>query len=331
MHVGGNHFIVVEKIESNTVDLYDPNSNTKQVSLRTFLRLWTGNAMVFTPTNQRTPRKASASRYLENLVNVKSELLENLSKNPPSLLEYQRLQKSSLQGETVHNFGVVTAGTEVTHQFTLENIGRESLIVADVISGCSCTTGLNSTGEILPGEKLEIQATFKTPIHHGDSDEELIVHLKGKKSEKSYLPVKLVMKGKLLMPFQSFPSQVFFGKVPFGEPQTREIVVRKQIKDSASLSEANVTSEFIRTKIMSTEVDGDIKIEVVLLPDTPIGNLEAAIRLKFKYQERLTHLQIPVSAVTLGDVEVMPKHAFFGNVRSGNPMAKTIQLQVLKK
>ena len=69
MHVGGNHFIVVENIENGTVDVYDPNSNTKQVSLRTFLRLWTGNAMVFTLTNQNTPRKASANQYLDSLLN----------------------------------------------------------------------------------------------------------------------------------------------------------------------------------------------------------------------------------------------------------------------
>ena len=331
VHVGDNHFIVVEKIESNSIDLYDPNSDTKQVSLTTFLRLWTGNAMVFTTTTKkRVLRKTSASRHLDSLVDVKSELLENLPKDSPRLFGEQPLQKSSLRGETVHNFGVVTAGTEVTHQFTLENIGQESLIVSDVVSGCSCTTGLKSDGEIPPGEKLEIQATYKTPIHHGDSDEELIVYLKGKLSEKSYMPVKLVMQGKLLMPFQSVPSQVFFGEVPFGEPRTREIAVRRQIKDSASLSEVNATSEYIRTKIMSTEVDGDIKIEVMLLPDASIGNLDAEIRLQFKYHERLTHLQIPVSAIILGDVEVLPKQAFFGNVRSGNPMTKTIQLKVLE-
>ena len=326
MHIGGNHFIVVEKIENNTVALYDPNSSTKQVSLNTFLRLWTGNAMVFTPTS----RKASTGKYLDGLADVRSELQENLSKDPPKALEYQPLQKSSLQGEAIHDFGVVIAGTEVTHQFTLKNIGQESLIVSDVVSGCSCTTGLNSTGEIPPGKDLQIQATFQTPMRHGNSDEELIVYLKGKESDKSYSPVKLLMKGKLLMPFQAVPKQVFFGKVPFGESRTREIGVRKQAERTASLNGVDTTSEYIKTKITSTGTDGSFKIEVALLPNAPIGNLEVQIRLNFKYGEQPTHLQIPVIAVILGDVEVLPKQVFFGNVRNGNRSAKTLELRVVE-
>ena len=326
MHIGGNHFIVVEKIENNTVDLYDPNSSTKQVSLNTFLRLWTGNAMVFTPANN----KASTGKYLDGLADVKSELLENLSKDSPKALEYQPLQKSSLKGEATYDFGVVIAGTEVTHQFTLKNIGQESLIVSDVVSGCSCTTGLNSTGEIPPGKDLQIQATFQTPMRHGNSDEALTVYLKGKESDKSYFPVKLLMKGKLLMPFQAVPKQVFFGKVPFGESRTREIGVRKQVEDTASLSGVDTTSEYIKTKIISTETDGVLKIEVALLPDAPIGNLETEIRLNFKYGEQPTYLQIPVTAIILGDVEVLPKQVFFGNVRNGNRSAKTLELRVVE-
>ena len=326
MHIGGNHFIVVEKIEGNTVNLYDPNSSTKRVSLNTFLRLWTGNAMVFAPISE----KASANRYLDGLVDVKSELLENLSKDLPKSLENQPLQKSSLQGGTIHDFGVVVAGAEVNHRFSLKNIGQESLIISDIVSSCNCTTGLNSAGEILPGENLQIQATFQTPMRHGDSDEELIVYLKGKESDKSYSPVKLLMKGKLLMPFQSVPNRVFFGKVPFGQSRTREVGVRKGAKGTASLSGVDTTSEFIKTEIMSTETDGAFKIEVELLPHAPIGNLEAQIRLIFKYEGRQTQLQIPVTAIVLGDVEVIPRRAFIGNVRNGKPLVKTLEIRVMQ-
>ena len=248
----------------------------------------------------------------------------------PSHFVFKKFNRKTIQGEAIHDFGVVIAGREITHQFTLKNIGQESLVVSDVVSGCSCITGLNTTGEILPGENLQIQVTFKTPMQHGDSDEDLIVHLKGKESDKSYFPVKLLMKGKLLMPFQSVPSQVFFGKAPFGESRTREIGVRKQVKGTASLTGVNTTSEYIKTKIISTETDGAVKIEVALLPDAPIGNLKAEIGLNFKYGDQPTHLRIPVVAVILGDVEVLPKQVFFGNVHNGNRSAKTLELRVVQ-
>lgn len=326
MHIAGNHFIVVEKIEGNTINLYDPNSSTKQVSLNTFLRLWTGNAMVFAPMN----KKALTGKYLDGLVNVKSELLGNLSKDLPKSLGNQQLQKTSLQGEAIHDFGVVVAGAEVNHQFTLKNIGKENLIVSDVVSSCSCTTGLNSTGQILPGENLQIQATFKTPMRHGDLDEELIVYLKGTESGNSYSPVKLLMKGKLLMPFQCVPNQVFFGKVPFGESRTREIGVRKQVKGSAFLSRANTSSEYIQTKIIPTKTKSIHKIEVELLSHAPIGSLEAQIRLDFKYNGQPTYLRIPVTAIVLGDLVILPKQAFFGNVRNGKRPVKTLELRVVE-
>ena len=273
--------------------------------------------------------KSEASMLKNDLTVFKSDLMETLLQEPAESLEYQSLRRSSLKGQSIHDFGVVPAGAEVQHEFTLRNIGQESLIVSDIDSGCRCTTGLASEGEVYPNENLRVLVKFQTPIKHGSEQQEIVVHLTGKESGKQYFPAQLMMKGKLIMPLEAIPNQLVFGKILHGEERIREISILQRSNERILLNQVSAGSEYVEAKIFSTEADGNIRVQVSLLPNAPIGNLKVNLNLTYQYKEEFSNLEIPVFATVLGDLEVLPKHLFFGIVRNADGAKKRAEVKIL--
>ena len=274
--------------------------------------------------------KPKAKTPKSDLTHLKSDLLQTLSQEPTESLEYQPLQKSSLTGESMHDFGAVVAGTEVRHEFKLRNIGQESLIVADIVSGCRCTTGLASDEEIQPNADLQILVKFLTPVKHGNDSQEIMVYLTGKESGSEYFPAKLTMKGKIIMPLEAIPNQVLFGKVPHGEERMREIALLQRAKEEVVLNQISSSSKYVKAKIVSAEADENIRIQVSLFPNAPIGDLKVDLGLKYEHRDKASNLKIPVSATVMGDLEVFPKHLFFGIVPRESGSKKTASLKILR-
>lgn len=61
-----------------------------------------------------------------------------------------------------YNYGVVPAGTKVTHQFKFKNTGSEPLTLTRVKASCGCTTPSYSQEPIAPGEEGYIDVLFNT-------------------------------------------------------------------------------------------------------------------------------------------------------------------------
>ncbi|MBE0636442.1 DUF1573 domain-containing protein [Candidatus Bipolaricaulota bacterium] len=55
----------------------------------------------------------------------------------------------------------------ISHTFTLSNAGDETLIIADVIPSCGCTTATLETYELGPGQSVELPITIDTTGFHG--------------------------------------------------------------------------------------------------------------------------------------------------------------------
>jgi hypothetical protein len=69
----------------------------------------------------------------------------------------------------VYNFGTVTSGSKVEHNFDIKNNGKRDLIIRKISSTCGCTTFAPSDNVIKAGQTGSIKAVFDT---HGRSDEQ---------------------------------------------------------------------------------------------------------------------------------------------------------------
>ena len=85
----------------------------------------------------------------------------------PKEPEYQAKAKAmarttvEFQNET-YNYGKVTQGEKVSHQFKFKNTGTEPLVLTRVKASCGCTTPNYSQEPVAPGEEGYIDVLFNT-------------------------------------------------------------------------------------------------------------------------------------------------------------------------
>ncbi len=65
---------------------------------------------------------------------------------------------------TVHDFGEVTKGIPVTHEFSFVNTGSKPLLVTEVKASCGCTVSQYSKNAIAPGETGFVKATYNAAV-----------------------------------------------------------------------------------------------------------------------------------------------------------------------
>jgi hypothetical protein len=70
--------------------------------------------------------------------------------------------------EETYNFGEVSEGPQVTHEFKFTNNGKEPLILSNVKASCGCTTPSWPKDPILPGKESSILVTYNTQGRPGN-------------------------------------------------------------------------------------------------------------------------------------------------------------------
>ena len=75
----------------------------------------------------------------------------------------QTVQLPELSFEKLrHNFGKITQGESVSHQFVFTNTGQAELIINNAKGSCGCTVPKWPRKPIAPGESEEIKVTFNS-------------------------------------------------------------------------------------------------------------------------------------------------------------------------
>jgi ABC-type bacteriocin/lantibiotic exporter with double-glycine peptidase domain len=67
LHWGFNHFVVLDRLRRNAVDIVDPSSGRRRIPLDAFRRHFTGVALVFEPTDSFVPTPSARNKTLRYL------------------------------------------------------------------------------------------------------------------------------------------------------------------------------------------------------------------------------------------------------------------------
>jgi len=97
-------------------------------------------------------------RIPANLVNNPITVREIKQDGPLPELTFEKLR---------HNFGEITQGESVSHQFTFTNTGEGDLIINNAKGSCGCTVPKWPKKPLVPGEEGEIQVTFNSNGREG--------------------------------------------------------------------------------------------------------------------------------------------------------------------
>jgi hypothetical protein len=105
-----------------------------------------------------------------------------------AITAFSRAAASFNWSETIHDFGSVTQGQPVSHEFEFTNNGSEPLVITSVQASCGCTATAYTQEAIAPGEKGFVRTTYnaaksgaftKTVTVLSNTSENTVLTLKG--------------------------------------------------------------------------------------------------------------------------------------------------------
>lgn len=103
----------------------------------------------------------------------------SLVKNPHSL-EKKDSNAISQMGklfftDTIHSFGRIKDGEQVTFEFEYKNIGNSPVVISEAKASCGCTVPEYTLSPIQPGEKNTIKVTFDSKGKRGINEKNILV------------------------------------------------------------------------------------------------------------------------------------------------------------
>jgi hypothetical protein len=66
-----------------------------------------------------------------------------------------------------HDFGSLSQGQKVVHEFTISNTGTEALEIRRISTSCGCTAALTSDRTVPPGGTTKLKVTLETRKYRG--------------------------------------------------------------------------------------------------------------------------------------------------------------------
>lgn len=75
--------------------------------------------------------------------------------------------------QTSHDFGVILAGSEVTHSFRITNSGVDPLEIATIKSNCGCIVPKWPREPVPPGGSITLEILFKTLALEGSQEHQV--------------------------------------------------------------------------------------------------------------------------------------------------------------
>lgn len=126
----------------------------------------------------------------------------------------EKVGKAKIEGDMVHDFGVMSPGEEGEQFFTIRNVGEGPLRLRVGASTCKCTLGELSKSVLQPGERTEIKLSWTVKpgsAEFGQSAQLLT-------NDPSQVAITLQITGKIVENFQLIPEVWTFGEVATGDP-----------------------------------------------------------------------------------------------------------------
>lgn len=160
--------------------------------------------------------------------------------------------------KVVHDFGdILVDGGPVTAVFKATNIGKEAIVVHNVVSSCGCTEAEWTRQPVRPGESASITATFKNEDGPYPFDKSLTVYVSGLKQ-----PIILRLRGDVHKKEKSLDRKypIHFGDLGFKSEEIAQLNLNQGRSKGGEVLVANIGSKPIDVKF--ADVSEGLVLEV---------------------------------------------------------------------
>lgn len=221
--------------------------------------------------------------------------------------------------EPTFNFGKQDSEHEVKHDFTIVNVGTDTLEIKNVRTSCGCTVAELAKKVLAPGEETVVSATLKLKGKQGKQAKDISVE----SNDPSQPVYKLRLEGEAVPAILYEPQFFKFGRIEDDEIHSAKVSIRANKEGLAfKITNVDVADKTLKADVVTVEEGRAYDITLSNTGPMKEGNLNALVTISTDNPERPT-LQIRANAQVIGTLEVLPDQL---NVTySGDEAKKTTQ------
>jgi hypothetical protein len=226
--------------------------------------------------------------------------------------------------EPNYNFGTVSQGQKVEHDFVIRNAGDADLVIQRVAPSCGCTAAAMSASAIKPGTSEKIKVTFNTAGFFGSKTKSVSVLTNARNQAELVLKLQGVIERHVIVS----PDRLGFGDIGAETSQasrTREFTVEVVEGVDKQIATVRSLSKFLSVQALGGQGRAQ-KYSVAVLPGAPRGELRDRVLIEFKDPDH-SAINVPVNASIVGDVRLIPATVSFGIISGDQVMERRVRFE----
>lgn len=223
----------------------------------------------------------------------------------------------------VHDFGTVTVGQIVQHDFAFTNVGTEKLVISEVRTTCGCASIGTGSRQVDPGQIGKLPVEFHTGAFDGPVAKTLTVVC----NDASQPTVTLEMKGVVWHPMVATPANAaFVGALDTPSSLTKTIVITNRETEPLTFSFLETSHKAISATLRTNRAGEEYELAIQLVPPLGSGNLFGEVKLKTS-SPKMPLLKIPVWVVAQPPVLVLPLEVSLPPGPLTNELTQTVAIR----
>ena len=178
--------------------------------------------------------------------------------------------------ETIFDFGKVSGGEVVKHDFVFTNVGTASLEIKDIQVGCGCTTAGNWDRQVEPGKAGVIPLQFNATGFSGTVTKSATVTC----NDPGQSNVVLYLKSMVWNPFDVMPSTTVFNVTTETQTnETRIVRIVSNLEEPVELSDLQCTNGSLQAELKSVRPGKEFELRITAVPPFT-SNTMATVNVK---------------------------------------------------
>ena len=202
----------------------------------------------------------------------------------------------------VFNFGKVSSGEVVRHDFVFTNVGDATLEIKEVRPGCGCTTAGTWDKQVEPGKTGTIPLQLNSANMGGAVTKSATVTCNDPGKPK----VVLQITGTVWKPIEVTPTMAVFNVSDESETNVTKVVrIVNNLEEPLKLSDLKCTNQVFRAELKTVRPDKEFELHITAVPPFPGTSMRAPVTLKTS-SEKMPTINVTAYLAVQPAVAVMP-------------------------
>jgi Protein of unknown function (DUF1573) len=222
---------------------------------------------------------------------------------------------------TVFDFGKISSGEVVRHDFVFTNVGNATLEIKEVRPGCGCTTAGTWDKQVEPGKTGTIPLQLNSANFGGAVTKSATVTCNDPGKPK----VMLQFTGTVWKPIEVTPTTTVFNVSDESETNVTKVVrIVNNLEEPLKLSDLKCTNQVFRAELKTVRPDKEFELHITAVPPFPGTSISAPVTLKTS-SEKMPTINVTAYVAVQPAVAVMPNQILL----PAGPLAKAMNPKVM--